>query len=276
MPVLQKLELDFSSDDLIPLSLPQCAFPALRDLGLTGKMALAFLEALPSSKVEAIRIDFESIVDDVDLTARFYQVLHERCSHQSLSRISVYCRDDFTQPHHPADMLQPLLSFVNLQDISINIHNLFGIDNNFIEAAAKSWPRLRSLALNGQSNITLTGLASLARHCPNLTSLAITIDATVVDHVLDMPVSNTKFDDLYLGCSAIENPTSVAACLSRIFPFVTSIHFWRIPLRQTEHKEKRKYRDHWNEVSRLIKISADVRKMERIGWMGGCSNVAEL
>jgi hypothetical protein len=69
MPALQKLALDVSgSDDLISLSLPQCAFPALRNLELTGKMASAYLEALPSCKVDAIRINFAFTVDE----ARFF------------------------------------------------------------------------------------------------------------------------------------------------------------------------------------------------------------
>ncbi|KIM81022.1 hypothetical protein PILCRDRAFT_89306 [Piloderma croceum F 1598] len=275
MPALRKLALEVSgSDAFISLSLPQCPFPALRDLDLTGKMAPAFLEALPSCMIEAIRINSIPTIDDVDFMARFFQVLHERCSRQSLSRIGVYFGTNFMQPYHPgidlADMLQPLLSFVNLQDITISIHHLFRLDNNFVEAAAKSWPRLRSLKLGidgydhrsmwgGRSNITLIGLASLARHCPDLTSLAIVIDATVVDHVLDIPVSNTKLDVLHLGNSIIENPTSVAACLSRIFPCLTSIYSYCFPPILAEQM----YPDRWNEVARLINKSADVRKMER-------------
>jgi hypothetical protein len=157
---------------------------------------------------------------------------------------------------------------VNLQDITISICHLFGLDNNFVEAAAKSWPHLRSLQLGidendhrwgGGSNITLTGLASLARHCPDLTSLAIVIDATLVDHVLDIPISNTKLQTLHLGDSIIENPTSVAACLSGIFPYLTSIYFCCSPLIQAGQT----YRDRWNEVARLINISADARKTEK-------------
>ena len=273
MPALHKLALNVSSsDDFISLSLPRSAFPALRDLDLTGKMASAFLEALPSCKLEAIRVVFESTTNEGNIMTRFFQVLHECCSHQSLSRIGVHFEPNFMQPHHPdieAYMLQPLLSFVNLQDITISIHHKFEINNNFVEVAAKSWPRLRSLKLGfdgwgscrwgGRSNITLTGLASLARHCPDLTSLAIVIDATVVDHVLDIPVSNTKLNVLHLGDSIIQNPTSVAACLSRIFPYLTSIYSWQFSVFQAEEKTKKKYCDRWDEVARLIKISADVQ-----------------
>ena len=283
MPALQKLTLDVSSgDDLISLSLPQCAFPALRDLNLTGKMASAFLEALPSCKLEAIEVRFEPTTNAADIMARFFQVLHERCAHQSLSRISVRFKADIIHSHYTdieGYMLQPLLSFMNLQDMTITIHRTFRIDNNFIEAAAKSWPCLRSLKLGlgwgndswgGRSNITLTGLASLARHCPDLTSLGIVIDATVVDHVLDIPVSNTKLNALNLGDSIIQNPASVAAYLSRIFPYLTSVYSWQFHFIQAEReKMRKKYRDRWNEVGRLIKISADVHKMERSKMDGG-------
>jgi len=284
MPALQKLTLDVSgSDDFTSLSLPQCAFPALRELDLTGKMASAFLEALPSCKLETIRVQFKPTTNEGDIMARFFQVLHERCSHQSLSRIGVYFGPNVIHLHYPdieGYMLQPILSFANLQDITISIHHMFKIDNNFIEAAAKSCPRLRSLELGidgwgGRSNITLTGLASLARHCPDLTSLAIVIDATIVDHVLDIPVSNTKLNALNLGDSIIQNPTFVAGYLSRIFPYLTSVYAWRFSVLQAELERKKKYRDRWDEVARLIKISADVHKMER-NKIDECRNEVEL
>ena len=219
---------------------------------------------------------------------RFFQVLHERCSHQSLSRIGVHFGPNIIHPHYPdieGYMLQPILSFENLQDITISIHHMFRIDNNFIEAAAKSWPRLRNLKLGidgwgsdiwgGRSDITLTGLASLARHCPDLTSLAIVIDATVVDDVLDIPVSNTKLNALNLGDSIIQSPTPVAGYLFRIFPYLTSVYAWGISVIQAEHERKKKYRDRWDEVARLIKISADVHKMER-NKIDECRNEVEL
>jgi hypothetical protein len=157
---------------------------------------------------------------------------------------------------------------VNLQDITITVQHLFRFDNNFVETAAKSWPRLRSLKLDidgcdqrwgARPNVTLTGLASLARHCPDLTSLAIVIDAMVVDHVSDIPVSNTKLDFLHLGDSIIGNPTSVAAYLSAIFPSLTSIYSWSFPIVQSGQK----YRERWNIVAGLINISADARKTEK-------------
>jgi hypothetical protein len=289
MPALHKLTLDVSgSDDFTSLSLPQCAFPALRDLNLTSKMASAFLEALPSCKLEAISVRFEPTINEGDIMLRFFQVLHERCSHQSLSRISIYFGPNVIHPHYPdieGYMLQPLLSFANLQDIIISIHHMFRINNNFLEAAAKSWPRLRSLKLGingwgsdrwgGQSNITLTGLALLARRCSDLTSLAIVIDATVVDHISDILVSNTKLNALNLGDSVIQNPTTVAGYLSRIFPYLASVRAWGFSIISAEQKRKKKYRDRWDEVARLIKISADVHKMER-NKIDRCRNEVEL
>jgi len=264
MPALQEMALDVSGkDELKSLSLPQCAFPALRDLTLTGEMVLPVLQALPSWEVEAIKINFTPTVDEEDLVTYFLKVLHERCSHQSLSRISVCFWPDFVQRHPDiyADMLQPLLSFTNLQDINIYIQSVSRLDNNFIDAAAKSWPRLRSLKLSlgrwgdhglERSNITLNGLASLARHCPDLTSLTIVIDATVVDHVLGMPVSNPKLNVLHLGHSLIEDPTPVAAFLSGIFPYLTSIYSWNFIVADDETEMKEKYHDRWDEVVRQM------------------------
>jgi hypothetical protein len=97
-----------------------------------------------------------------------------------------------------------------------------------------------------------------------LSSLAIVIDATVVDHVLDILVSNIKLNALNLGDSIIRNPTSVAAYLSRIFPSLTSVYSSQFSVIQPEQRRKKKYRDRWDEVARLIKISADIHKMETV------------
>jgi hypothetical protein len=92
----------------------------------------------------------------------------------------------------------------------------------------------------------------LARHCPDLTSLTIVIDATVVDHVLDMPISNTRLDVLHLGDSLIEDPTPVAAFMFSIFPYLTSIYSWDFIVADDEEMKKQ-YLDRWNEVVRQMK-----------------------
>jgi hypothetical protein len=276
MPALQIMALDVSDliDDSISLSLPQYAFPVLRSLKLTGK-STAFLDALPSCKLDDIKIDFVNTVNEVPLMTRFFQVLHDRCSRQSLTRIEI----DFGASVVPtrlldieSDMLWPLLSFTNLQAMIIRSYHLFKIDNDFVEAAATAWPHLRILELGrggwgwgGRStNVTLAGLILLARHCPDLTRLCIVVDATVVDHPVDILVPNTKFKVLDLGDSMIDDPAAVAACLSEIFPHLTSISSWNVPVMgQTATEVRMKYSGRWDEVARLLKIFAEVRQMER-------------
>ena len=277
MPALQIMALDVSDlmDDSTSLSLPQHAFPALRSLKLTGKLATAFLDALPSCELEDIEINFAYAVNEAPLMTRFFQVLHERCSHQSLTRIEI----DFGTSVVPtrlldieSDMLLLLLSFTNLQDMIIRSYHLFKLDNDFVEAAAKAWPHLCILQLGhggwgwgGQStNVTLAGLIPLARHCPDLTKLCIVVDATVVDHSMDILVSNTKLDVLDLGDSVIDEPAPVAAFLSEIFPHLTSISSWNVPVTGRIAAEvRKKYSGRWDEVACLLKIFAEVRQMEK-------------
>jgi hypothetical protein len=276
MPALQIMALDVSDliDDSISLSLPQDAFPVLRSLKLTGKPATAFLNALPSCKLDDIEIEFAHTVNEVPLMTKFFQVLHERCSHQSLTRIEI----DFGASFVPtrlldieSDMLWLLLSFTNLQAMIIRSYHLFKVDNDFVEAAATAWPHLCILQLGrggwgwGEStNVTLAGLIPLARYCPDLTRLSIVVDATVVDHSVDILVSNTKLNFLNLGDSVIDDPASVAACLSKIFPHLTSISSWDVPVMgQTATEVQKKYNGRWDEVARLLKIFAEVRQMER-------------
>jgi hypothetical protein len=272
MAALQEISLDLSGiDDIASLSLTQCAFPALRRLELTGKMATALLDALRSCKLGSIKIQFAGTVNEARLMMRFFHVLHSRCSHHSLTRFDVAFDRSPVAPHLDitVDMLRPLLSFVNLQKIIIRSCHRFKLDNDFVGAMAKAWPHLRVLQLGsygswgGQLDVTLAGLVPLVQHCPNLRRLGIVIDATVVDHSLDIPASNTKLKALSLGDSLIEDPASVAACLSGLFPFLNSIAGWNNSIHWFSIEDRAKYRGRWDEVVRLTKIFADVRQMER-------------
>lgn len=283
MAALQEISLDLSGiNNIASLSLTQCAFPALRSLELTGKMATALLDALSSCKLESIKIQFARTVNDAPLMTRFFQVLHARCSHRSLTAFDVAFDRSPVARHLDinVDMLRPLLSFVNLRKMVIRSCHRFKLDNDFVGAMAKAWPHLRILQLGsygswgGQSNVTLAGLVPLVQHCPDLSRLGLVIDATVVDHSLDIPVSNTKLKALREGKSPDKHAATDAGSSIKESPKLNSISGWSLTIHWFSMEDRVKYRGRWDEVVRLTKIFADVRQMER-QKKDGCSDQSE-
>jgi len=206
---------------------------------------------------------------------RLFRALSACCSHHSLTKIhihmiseslpAVHVSDSFTID---ADMMRPLLSFVNLQEMIIGTCHSFELGNDFLDEVTKAWPKLHALRLGcygwgGRSSITLAGFIPLIQRCSDLTYLGLVVDATVVDHSLNIPVSSTKITTLSLGDSKIEDSASVAAYLSGLFPNLTSINSWGSVISAARTAERKMYKDRWTEVVRLTKIFADVRRMER-------------
>jgi hypothetical protein len=233
------------------------------------------LDALSSCELDTINIRNVTTVNEAPVMERLFRALSARCSHHSLRKIhitmvtksllAVHVSDSFTID---ADMMRPLLSFVNLQEMIICTCHNFELGNDFLDEVTKAWPKLHTLRLGcygwgGRSSITLAGFIPLIQRCPDLTYLGLVVDATVVDHSLNIPVSSTKITTLYLGDSKIEDSASVAAYLSGLFPNLTSIYSWESVISAARTAERKMYKDRWTEVVRLTKIFADVRRMER-------------
>ena len=209
---------------------------------------------------------------------RLFQTLGTRCSHTTLTKITVHnSRYIHTQPFNPIneEMFRPLLAFSNMAVVNISFPLAFRLGNGVLRDISTSWPRLRALHINtmsgwgGQSQITLAGLIPLLS-LPQLEELSIVINASVVDHTLDMPptgVSNTKIRYLNLADSVIENEHSVAAFLSDVLPNVRQIRSW-YPGEAAQNAsgsfaDAKKYEARWNTVAALIATFAEVREQER-------------
>jgi len=226
-------------------------------------------------------------LDSISLTVRnppeaaamghLFQTLHTRCSHTTLTQFTVQnYRCSHTHPFDPIDeeMFRPLLAFPNMAEVLINIPLACRLSNSVLRDISTSWPRLRSLCINarggwaGQSQITLTGLIPLLS-LPQLQELSIAINATVVDHTLNMPptgVFNTKICDLNLADSVIQNEHAVAAFLSDILPNVRRIDSWFYNVARNASvspADAEKYNARWNTVAALIVTFAAVREQER-------------
>jgi len=286
MPALQQVTLDVLKYDETALSKSQSTFPALRSLGLTSMTESSPLDTLSSCDLDKICVTNITNSPTAPTIERLFRALPAGCSHHSVTSIrvtilirppAIHILDGFTID---ADMMRPLLSFVNLREIDINSYHGFELGNDFLDEVTKAWPKLRRLRLGsrgwgGRSSITLAGFVPLIQRCPDLTYLSLVVDATVVDHCLTIPASNTEIKTLYLGDSKIEDPASVAACLSGLFPNLTSIVSWdqALVISAATPAEEKMYSDRWIEVVRLTKIFADVRQIEE-SKRDGCGILA--
>jgi hypothetical protein len=154
------------------------------------------------------------------------------------------------------DILQPLLSFSNLHKLDLRHPVGFDIDNATILDMARSWPQLKILNLvacttrHMPSRVTLEGLYTFAEHCPQLTGLTLTFDATLPPCTApsDQPRhSQQRLEYLNVEGSPVGAPAPVAEFLFFIFP-----NLWVI------RTEQRCFADGaWKPVSAMFKDLRD-------------------
>ncbi|KDQ62089.1 hypothetical protein JAAARDRAFT_29989, partial [Jaapia argillacea MUCL 33604] len=195
----------------------------------------------------------------------YFQTLSACCGHTTLVDITVAADKQSRSSLllHPG-ILVPLLSFVRLEQLRIDLRSSLGINNTAIEQMALTWPNLRQLQLGalddspGVSGITLQGLIPLATHCPHLESIGFSIDASICEVGEERPgrgITNESLSIIEFGKSPVVDPAAVAAFLADIFPEVEYITAW-----ETSDDAAP---DRWDEVERLYEIFAKVRKQER-------------
>ncbi|KAJ7291626.1 hypothetical protein C8J57DRAFT_1588040 [Mycena rebaudengoi] len=105
------------------------------------------------------------------------------------------------------------------------------LDDAAVWDMARAWPNLVTLKLIDRQDdsdllpiITLASLRAFATHCPELITLALTFDATVVPPSSDeQPVLYNKLSDLYVWYSPISSPALVGRFLAEIFPNIERI-----------------------------------------------------
>ncbi|KII89494.1 hypothetical protein PLICRDRAFT_175668 [Plicaturopsis crispa FD-325 SS-3] len=134
--------------------------------------------------------------------------------------------------------LRPLLSFHCLRHFECSV-SAYELEDCDVMAMAVAWPSIESLYLfhgygsRGFSRTTMVGVSALIRHCPELKSLHLGIDAT--DVALHVPSylhasPNYSMDTLVFGASPVESPLAVASFLAAISPRVRVNKFpLRIP-----------------------------------------------
>ncbi|KAJ7171375.1 hypothetical protein C8R46DRAFT_1088262 [Mycena filopes] len=217
-------------------------FPALSALAVVGmRTASALLSTLTQCPLVEFRIPHSNCSESswpTKNTARlFYSALASHCHAPSLRRINIYF-DFWDRDVKPtADqirlysvdqrILEPLLSFANLSSLILIPPVGFDLDDATIVLMACTWPQIATLSLTANpcrhmpSRVTLEGLASLSKYCPDLCRLDISFDATMVPPIRDQGKTRVGQQTLVcigVGCSPVSNARRVAKFLAVIFP----------------------------------------------------------
>ena len=148
--------------------------------------------------------------------------------------------------------------------------SIANFDDELLKAMATSWPNLRHLCLTNRrrktfpSRCTLCGILYLGQHCPNLTFLRISFQASAEICWNGRPgggVVNERLETLEVLQSPIADPRAVASFLSDVFPSLTSIVAWR----NCNHEDPTavENRKRWQEAICLYHDFVAIRNEER-------------
>ncbi|KII93130.1 hypothetical protein PLICRDRAFT_87552 [Plicaturopsis crispa FD-325 SS-3] len=162
--------------------------------------------------------------------------------------------------------LEPLLPFRHLVEFSCSAYFAFDLGDADVEKMARAWPSLNVLELaydlwgwRKPSRITIKGLMSLIRLCPDLARLSIVINASAVNIPFpnDLPVpANDKLITIALQNSEIDDPSAIAALFSTTLPNLRSIKYWcgTRPISDISPtaQEIEQYRARWAEVEKVL------------------------
>ncbi|KII96092.1 hypothetical protein PLICRDRAFT_170673 [Plicaturopsis crispa FD-325 SS-3] len=203
--------------------------------------------------------------------AAIFTALHQRCAYESLERIRV----DFSigDEHEEAlaedertilrfSALIPLFSFHNLVEFRCDLVDGFDLDDSDLRTMARAWPRLRELALAAAygwtvpSHITISGLAALLEHCPNLEILEIVVDLTSNHSRVSIPAQNTLLEYIDLGNSPVGgNPLAIATSLRYMMPNLVHINAWGMDVHSyLSAEESAQFRTRWKNINTLLPV----------------------
>ncbi|KAJ7254225.1 hypothetical protein C8J57DRAFT_1076394 [Mycena rebaudengoi] len=179
----------------------------------------------------------------------------------------LYVRDVFN-----GHTISPLLCFSRIQKLDLESPGGFKLDDATAWDMARAFPELRQLSLRSSTRVhcthslTLHGLRAFATHCPELWSISIAFDATVIPPAANCAtpdIFQTELTYLFLVASPISSPPHVARFLSGIFPNLVVLMRFRGPMQAAitiQDCEK------WDQVTvtELLSMFADVRQEERL------------
>ncbi|KAJ7495384.1 hypothetical protein FB451DRAFT_1360195 [Mycena latifolia] len=260
------------------------SFSALRTLILVIdhiQPATKFLEVYSSLALVQLDVSLATSAPPSALY-RFCAALKATCSHKSLMLLTLHSETTHRSPTSAQDefifsarSIRTLFCFRILTFISITSPLGFDFDDSTIANMACAWPHLTALLLKSGSQhrprTTLGCLYPLARHCPHLFRLHITLDASSVppqDGVVRKRISQQRLVMLCVAQSPISPPTlEVARLISALFPGLIYLSTVRDDDDERPEPdlddEQQEWRDLWCEVNEHIPVLVAIREEER-------------
>ncbi|TFK90545.1 hypothetical protein K466DRAFT_543348 [Polyporus arcularius HHB13444] len=241
---------------------------------LPSYAAFSFLLALPSVEDLSLIITGYSEEREPGLLAAS---VRRQSLPSTLSRIHITheIADWQEAPALSSHHLRPFLEFRDIVEFSYRPPFKLSLDNWFFTDMAKAWPRLRDLCVAcADRNITahpslptLYILPAFAANCPDLSKLALTLNAegrvAKCHRVDEEPPSASKSDasKSKLTCmeviaSPIINPGYVARYLAQVFPEIVSFRASEF----TDTAQGRTWRLGWEEVGQYLPVFTDWQK----------------
>ncbi|KAJ7291624.1 hypothetical protein C8J57DRAFT_1705157 [Mycena rebaudengoi] len=228
-----------TTPDLLPSIPPHPAgrtgFPALRNLK-TESMTVGFVTEVvngfsntPLRSLNAIT----AATGPDHFIQHFFAALSAHLAHSALEQIALYLG---VEGNDDSDIdsraLSHLLCFSNLRMVTLYVCGEFIFDDATVWDMARAWPNLVKLELTHSQYaarasppriMTLASLRAFATHCPELSTLTLTFDATVVPPFDEQPLVQKKLLALGVSLSPIASPALVGRFLTENFPNIERI-----------------------------------------------------
>ncbi|KAJ6611235.1 hypothetical protein B0H10DRAFT_1953196 [Mycena sp. CBHHK59/15] len=177
--------------------------------------------------------------------------------------------------------LRPLLAFNNLLSVRVEPPFRICLDDDFVEAMAMAWPCVADITFDSKyvegepsppPSVSLTDFSAFARHCPDLHTLRMPINATNIPappSTVSWP-TQTSFNYLHVSDSPIDSAFAAAAFLSSVFPALVEILTSRqsgiIENGDEPELEPADAEAHakWKEVEKLVPMFAKIREEDEM------------
>ena len=230
-----------------PTLLPPVALPDLRYIYIdwdSGRDWLQGLRGATIGKLRTVILFPNSRSAQIDgFLEEFESVALTTSLPDTLSKLEFRTLQSWT-PSYPS-----LLVFKKMQvlEIQFSCHNGCSstVDDDTVTSLARAMPRLKILQLGGVpcsalTGVTLRGLVTLARHCPQLSKLRIHFQAnrsaevtstteppSLSEPIPGIPQTNCALTDLEVGETPISEQETLAAGLTllQIFPEIVNIEY---------------------------------------------------
>ncbi|KAJ7447467.1 hypothetical protein FB451DRAFT_779082 [Mycena latifolia] len=281
---------------------PQPVFSSLRLFDITGDVienGTNFVGVLSNPKLEKLRV--ATHIPATERKSRsLFLTISTHCDHTHLTSVTVHLgtllttRFDLTDTARfttRAETIEPLLVFPNLAHVSLTSAIGFCLDGEFLQAMARAWPKIESLALSRSypaptadevqhpatfsppSYATILSLASFARHCPLLHFLQLPFDAQNMAQTRSpepRPVQ-TVLTALHVLDSPLDDAMAAARFLSSIFPSLITIETSRNIFHGpnpvlNDGTAEFTWHKHWMTAARLVPEFATVRAEDEAYW----------